>query len=203
MGPATLFQMSVMHERCWRIRVHQHHHLRHHRVTGCWGQRRHGAPALTYPICLGLKDRIGACSLCLYPARCDGHGGHNKSSCSEALRGRPNRVVAMCDGAPLQSIACACTLRGIVGSQDLHDGGFSCHVPPAPGPSAKPASPLSIRSTEKLSDLSLWTVIAPSRLHLLPVVCRTSHVFALCPPGTTDAHALHPHIRSRSHGVRS
>jgi hypothetical protein len=95
------------------------------------------------------------------------------------------------------------TLRGIVGSQDLHDGGFSCHVPPAPGPSAKPASPLSIRSTEKLSDLSLWTVIAPSRLHLLPVVCRTSHVFALCPPGTTDAHALHPHIRSRSHGVRS
>jgi hypothetical protein len=38
--------------------------------------------------------------------RCDGDGGH-ESSCSEALRGRPNRVVAMCDEAPLQSIACA------------------------------------------------------------------------------------------------
>jgi hypothetical protein len=123
--------------------VHQHYRLRHHRMTRCRGQRRHGAPALTYPICLGLKDRIGACSLCLYPARCDGDGGH-ESSCSEALRGRPNRVVAMCDEAPLQSIACACTLRGIAGSQDLHDGGFSCHVPPVSGPTAKPASPLSV-----------------------------------------------------------
>jgi hypothetical protein len=65
-----------------------------------------------------------------------------------------------------------------------------------------PARPLNqhlpCRSTAKLSDLSLWTVIAPSPLHLLSVVCRTSHVFALLPPGTADALALHPHIRSRS-----
>jgi hypothetical protein len=60
-------------------------------------QGRPGAPALTSPICPWYQ---GSHRGALFPARCDGDGGH-ESSCSEALRGRPNRVVAMCDGAPL------------------------------------------------------------------------------------------------------
>lgn len=75
---------------------------------------RHGASALTLPIYLDIGDcnrRAAYPCPVRGPAPCD--GGH-ESSCLEALRGRPNRVVATRDG-PSSNLSLVHYLRGTAG----------------------------------------------------------------------------------------
>lgn len=139
MGPAALFQMSVLHEGMLANQIaSSNYRLRHHRVTGLedigagapwsagsntfnlpWSQGSHQACSLSlldvWACTMRWRPRILLLGIPAWPPE---SGGCN----------------ARC--ALLQSIACAYHLRGIAASQDLHDGGLSCHVPPAAGPTA-------------------------------------------------------------------
>ena len=95
----------------------------------------------------------------------------------------------------LQSIARACTLRGITAWQDLHNGGFPCHVPPAPSPTARLASSLSVAALQ--NHLTCHSVLSlrhhgfqlpPPALQNIPRLCPvpTRRDGRACPPAPCD-----------------
>ena len=154
------------------------------------GQGRHGAPALTLSIYPWSQGSCQACSISLLCAW----------ACT--MRWRPRILLLGIPAWPpesggcnarcalLQSVACAYYLRGIAASQDLHDGGLSCHVPPVPGPTAKLASSLS-------------SVVLQS---IRPVTLNCHCAITASPPGSaehpTSLPCVHPARWTRMPSIR-
>lgn len=198
MSPTTLFQMSVMHEvRLANQNALRLSPLRHHRVTGLQDIGA-GAPwsASSNTFNLPLVSRIVS-GVQPIPTLCvglhDAMAATNPPAWKPCVAARIGWLQRAMSPPPIYRLCITCAA-----SQDLHDGGLSCHVPPVAGPTARRASSLSAVALQSIR----------------PVTLNCHCAITASPPGSAEhptslpcAHPAPwtrmPSIRSRSHGVCS